>query len=143
MMQVSESILPAYFETHFSLKIPFSEWPEEFAILTAHATTGETWTAEENEVADRALEAELRETGRWIQRLTGYSPTSGHAEPGWAVKMPWDEACDLGLRFKQDAIYTVKGDELSVTLCDHRRGLVPVGGFRARVGRDICTAPPD
>lgn len=142
-MPASESIHPAYFETHFSLEIPFSGWPDEFAIITAQATTGETWTAAENEMADRALEAELRETGRWIQRLTGYSPTSGHAEPGWAVEMPWDEACDIGLRFKQDAIYTVKGDELSVTRCDHRRGLGPVGGFRERVRCEIRTAPAD
>lgn len=65
-----------------------------------------------------------------MRRLTGYSPTTVHAEPGWAVEMPWDEACDLGLRFKQDAIYSVRGDELTVTFCDHRRGLVPVGAFR-------------
>ncbi len=44
-----------------------------------------------------------------------------------SAEMPWDEACDIGLCFKQDAIYTVNGDALSVTLCDHRRGLVPVG----------------
>ena len=84
-------------------------------------------------MADRALEGELRKTGRWMRRLTGYSPITGHAEAGWAVEMPWDEACDVGLRFKQDAIYTVNGDELSVTLCDHRRGPVLVGAFRERV----------
>jgi hypothetical protein len=134
---------PAYFETHFIAADGPHDWPEQFAIITAYATTGDVWTDQQNEAADQALEGELRNTGRWVQRLTGYSPTSGHAEPGWAVKMPWDEACDVGLRFKQDAIYTVNGDELSVTLCDHRRGLVPVGGFRARVSRDICTAPPD
>ena len=142
-MPMRNPIRPDYFGTHFRLEAPISDWPSVFAIITAYATTGETWTPEENEAADRALEADLRKTGCWVQRLTGYSPTSGHAEPGWAVKMPWEEACDIGLRFKQDAIYTVDGDELSVTLCDHRRGLVPVGGFRARVGRDIRTAPPD
>ena len=126
-------IHPAYFRTYFRADAPISDWPSVFAIITAYATTGETWTAEENEMADRALEGELRKTGRWMQRLTGYSPTTGHAEAGWAAEIPWDEACDVGLRFKQDAIYTVNGDELSVTLCDHRRGLVKVGAFRERV----------
>ena len=132
-MSNAAAIHPAYFRTYFREEAPTSDWPGVFAIITAYATTGETWTTEENEMADRALEGELRKTGRWMRRLTGYSPTTGHAEAGWAVEMPWDEACDVGLRFKQDAIYTVNGDELSVTLCDHRRGLVKVGAFRERV----------
>jgi hypothetical protein len=66
-------------------------------------TTGEEWTLRENEAADRRLEEELRASGHWIKRLTGYSPVSGHAEPGWAVTLALDAACDLGLRFKQDA----------------------------------------
>ena len=132
-MSNTADIHPAYFRTYFRADAPISDWPSVFAIITAYATTGETWTAEENEMADRALEGELRKTGRWMRRLTGYSPTTGHAEAGWAVEIPWDEACDVGLRFKQDAIYTVNGDELSVTLCDHRRGLVKVGAFRERV----------
>ena len=133
IMPARELIHPAYFDTHFRLEAPISEWPERFVIITAFATTGEAWTAEENDSADRELESELRRSGRWVSRLTGYSPSTGHAEPGWAVKMPWEAACDVGLRFKQDAIYCVSGDNLSVTLCDHRRGLVPVGGFRERL----------
>ena len=73
---------------------------------------GETWTAEENETADRALADDLARSGKWHQRITGYSPTTGHAEPGWAVEMNLPEACELGLRYLQDAIYYVSGDEL-------------------------------
>jgi hypothetical protein len=47
--------------------------------------------------------------------------------------MPFDDACDLGLRFRQDAIFHVSGDHLSVTYCDERRALVPVGLFRERI----------
>lgn len=78
-----------------------------------------------------------------MKRLTGYSTTTGHAEAGWAVEMPWDEACEVGLRSKQDAIYIVNGDELNITLCDHRRGLVLVGAFRERVSCEICDAPQE
>jgi hypothetical protein len=132
-MSVRESIHPAYLETHFRQEECCSDWPEEFVIITAFAITGEGWTEEQNDSADKDLEADLRRTGRWMRRLTGYSPTTGHAEAGWAVEMPLGEACDVGLRFKQDAIYYISGDELSVTRCNHQRGLIPIGGFRERV----------
>jgi hypothetical protein len=50
-----------------------------------------------------------------------------------AVAMDWQEACDLGVRFLQDAIYVVHADALAVTLCDHRRELLPVGTFQQRL----------
>ena len=83
---------------------PWDDPPAEFAIITAYASTGETSTSLENESADKQLEADLRRRRCWMQRLTGYSPATGHAEPGWAVELDFDTACDLGLRFRQDAI---------------------------------------
>jgi hypothetical protein len=124
---------PAYRETHFIAPDGPHYWPAQFAIITAYATTGETWTDQQNEAADQALEAELRARGRWMRRITGYSPTTQHREPGWAVAMDWQEACDLGVRFLQDAIYVVHADALAVTLCDHRRELLPVGTFQQRL----------
>jgi hypothetical protein len=64
--------------------------------------------------------------------MTGFSPATGHAEPGWGVEMPWESACELGIQFKQDAIYVVIGGELYVTFCDTRRSLVHVGPFPER-----------
>ena len=124
---------PAYFETHFRLPAPVIGWPPEFVIVTAYATTGERWTSGENEAADRRLAAELRELGVWAARITGYSPQTGHAEPGWAADMAFDDACDLGLRYRQDAIFHVFGDTLSVSHCDNRRRLVTLGLFRERL----------
>jgi hypothetical protein len=124
---------PNYFETHFRTPAPLPAWPPEFVIVTAYATTGERWTSAENEAADRKLTYELQQLGIWKARVTGYSPTSGHAEPGWAADIPFDAACDLGLRCRQDAIYYVSGDTLSVSFCDGRRRLVAVGPFRERV----------
>jgi hypothetical protein len=98
---------PAYPKTHFIAADGPHDWPEQFAIITAYATTGEVWTDQQNEAADQALEAELRATGRWMRRITGYSPppATPHREPGWAVAMDWQDACDLGVevRFLQDA----------------------------------------
>jgi hypothetical protein len=50
---------PDYFDTRFKLDLPLTELPESFAIITAYATTGETWTAEENQVASERLRTEL------------------------------------------------------------------------------------
>jgi len=123
-----------YFETHFRTPAPAPDWPPEFIIVTAHATTGERWTSAENEAADRSLTEELRRLGVWTARITGYSPRTGHAELGWAAVLAFDEACDLGLRYRQDAIYHIAGDVLSVSHCDKsRRRLATVGPFRERV----------
>jgi hypothetical protein len=125
---------PAYFETHFLVHEAVSDWPPEFAIITAHATTGEVWTPEQNKAADRELEAELRRSTVWLKRLTGYSPTSGHEEAGWAVELSLAESSALGRRYRQDAIYWVSGDSLRVTYCEPaKRALVLVGSFRSRL----------
>src|SRR2546426_710763 len=97
-MNPKADLHPAYFETHFRRSESWTDWPDEFAIITAFATTGAKWTPSQNEAADKMLESELRATGKWLQRLTGFSPTTGHAEPGWAVQLAWGLACDIGRR---------------------------------------------
>lgn len=124
---------PAYFETNFRVEDVAAEWPSQFVIVTAHATTGEIWDASQNDQADERLQRVLADRGVWIRRITGYSPTTGHAEPGWAVALDWSAGCNLGADFAQDAIYYVDGDTLYVTHCDARRKLVPVGTFRMRL----------
>jgi type I restriction system adenine methylase HsdM len=124
---------PTYAETHFCTREHLAEWAAEFAIITAYATTGETWTDTQNREADAALEAALREKTASIHRVTGYSPTTLHAEPGWAAPLPFEEACELGLRFKQDAIYYVRDGTLHVSHSDHRRRLIPIGPFVPRL----------
>jgi len=143
---------PVYFETRFRIDHLPPEWPAKFAIITAHAPTGQTWTDAENETADISLFHVLERSGGWTWRITGYSPASGHAEAGWAVDWnekthreedadwDWEFACDLGQAFKQDAIYWVQGDQLHVTHCDARRQMIPVGNFRERL--DVNPTPP-
>jgi hypothetical protein len=102
-------------------------------IVSAYATTGERWTDAQNERADRALHGELTARDVWTQRITGFSPDTGHAEPSWATELSLAEARDLGRRFRQDAIYHVLGDRLSVTRCDPPGPVVAVGEFRVRL----------
>ncbi len=134
-MSLNHDMPDFYLKTQFRLESDTvgEDWPSEFAIITGYATTGKTWSDEQNQAADRELEAELRSRSVWLRRVEGCSPTSRHAEPGWAVAISFDQACDLGLRFKQDAIYYVNGDDLSVSYCDNRRRHVPIGSFRERL----------
>ena len=128
-----DALHPAYFQTHFRRERTWDDWPEAFAVITAFATTGERWSPAQNAEADRRLELELRSRSRWVRRLTGYSPTTAHAEPGWAVEISFDDACEIGMHFRQDAVYYVDADQLQVSHCDARRSLVNIGAFRQRV----------
>ena len=127
---------PAYFTTRFRAAEPLETWPDRFAIVSAHATTGQVWTDEENRAADRKLREELMRLGAPPRPITGFSPETGHAEPSWAVVLSIDDACALGRRFRQDAIYHVAGDRLHVIRCAEPRRLVYVGGFRERLEHD-------
>lgn len=125
--------VPAFYkETHFRAD-HWADMPDEFAIITAYATTGETWTDKQNTIADRKLKNTLRTKSEWLPRITGYSPSSGHQEPGWAAAVDFESACNIGKHFKQDAIYFVKNDKLYLSYCDARRALVPVGKFTERL----------
>ena len=125
----------AYFETRFSRESVWDDWPSEFAILTAWATTGELWTDERNQMADKVLVTELLLLSNWVRRLTGYSQATGHAEPGWAVQLDFETACDIGQKYLQDAMYFVSGDTLSISYCDIHRLPVIVGAFRRRLNQ--------
>lgn len=123
---------PNYFDTYFETPVVWTNRAAQFAIITAWATTGEVWTGEENRAANTQLEAELCSLDCWMQPVTGYSPTTGHAEPGWAVAVALDEALRLGRQYKQDAIYYVEGDTLTVSLCDGGDSMF-VGPFTKRL----------
>ena len=97
---------PAYFVTEFDVRESAADWPREFVIISAFATTGETWTDEQNQACDKELEKALQERHVWMRRVTGRSPSGDYAEPSWAAELPFAEACDLGSKFKQTAIYT-------------------------------------
>jgi len=89
-----------------------ADWPKSFAILTAYATTGETWTPEQNIAADHELEAELRKGGYRIHRISGYSKDLKTHEEGWAVVMDLKTAWDLAVKYKQVALFYYQNDEL-------------------------------
>jgi len=131
--QSKSELHPAYFNVRFRTETPVTEWPATFVIITAYATTGETWSDERNVQADRELHQELLRRGCAPIRITGYDPESGHGEPGWAVALPLDEALELGRTFLQDAIFLVQGDTLLVAKCNSPWTQQAIGAFRERV----------
>ncbi len=129
--------VPAFYkETHFWVE-DWSDAPNEFAIITAYATTGEIWTDIQNSKADKRLESTLTDRKAWLRRITGYSPSSGHSEPGWAVAIDFATACEIGKHFMQDAIYFVRNGRLYLSYCDARRALIPVGKFGQLVSENM------
>jgi hypothetical protein len=101
--------------------------------VTAYATTGERWSDAANASANRHLVDRVVRSGLWHWPITGSSPTTGHAEPGWGSELDGESAGGWGGDFLQDAIYFVAGDELFVSHCDTSRGLISVGPFRERL----------
>ena len=133
----NNALHPAYFAIAFRTEAPVTAWPADFVILTAYATTGETWSPERNSEADQRLHAELVRRGCTPLRITGYDPQSGHAEPGWAVEMMVEDALDLGCAYLQDAIFAVNEDALFVCRCAEPRECVRVGDFRVRTNTRV------
>lgn len=126
-----------YANVRFKLPRFPRRWPKCFATITGFATTGEIWSATRNKRADTKLKIFLNKLGVKIYRITGYSVKNpAHAEDGWLTPLTFDDACDIGLLFKQDAIYYIINDELFVSYCDQRRKLIPMGSFSSRVDQN-------
>lgn len=134
---------PAYFKLRFRGPWPDRRHPDEIAIITPYATTGETWSEERNQAADLKIENELRETGLWMRRLIGYDPATSHEEPGWAVEMGFEAACDLGGRFKQDAIFWVSGNRVWVAKCGPDGERAEIGTFSDRFDMEETNHPAE
>lgn len=135
----ADDFQPEYFLTRFVFPLHSPKFtaglPGSFAIISAYATTGESWSEEKNNEADARLFHALITMGLTPVRVLAYSPETAHEEPSWCVETSWENACDIGVLFKQDAIYYVIGAELFVTFCDDRRTLVLVDQFNNRLDR--------
>jgi len=127
--EVIDEFHSAYFQVEF-ISATSKSLPENFAIITGYATTGESWTEEKNKQADKELFDHLLSLGCSPLRVTGFSPESGHNEPGWAVDLDCEVACDIGKKFKQDAIFVVQGKTLYLLKCGTARNPVHVGEFK-------------
>ena len=132
-----------YFRTLFRVDSQCPPWPACFAIITACQTTGSRWPDSVNQLCDQRLYNWLLGCGLQPIRITGYSPDSGHAEPGWTVALELGLCCRLGHAFRQHAVYWVQADDLRVVCCAQPSQWRAVGSFRRRlrtIGRCADTA---
>ena len=93
---------------------------DEFAFITAC----EEWEDVKNHETDEQLKSCLQTRCGCVKRIIGYSPTTGHSEPGWLVNCSFEGGCDIGLSFKQDAIYLGEDGNLFVSYCGFQRSKV-------------------
>jgi hypothetical protein len=63
--------------------------------------------------------------------------------PGWAVEMCFEAACDLGLRFQQDAIFWVSGNRVWVSKCGPNGERSEVGPFADRFAMEEANHPAE
>jgi hypothetical protein len=131
---IKQGMHAAYAEVRFKVPRRPVQWPQCFTTITGYATTGETWSDAKNKKADAKLRDFLKKLGVKAFRITGYSVKEhDHAEPGWGAALSFDDACDIGLLFKQDAIFYIIKKTLYVSYCDQRRRLIKAGPFFSRV----------
>ena len=95
-----------------------SDWPTDFAIITAYDPDGLPTTAELNHAADAYLEAELRAAGYRLHRITGGSADGVHLEPGWGVPIGLPGAVEFGRRYGQVAVFAVRAGRLALVDCE-------------------------
>ena len=120
---------PKYQEAVFEVE---GEFPASFAIITAYNPLGRHAPESRNQHQDQTLRAVLVGRGGSPVRVTGCDPVGEHREPGWAVELPLKEALEVGRTFKQDAIYYVEDEVLSLHECRGDRQW-SLGAFAERV----------
>ena len=94
-----------------------ADWPADFAIITAYDPDGLPTTSELNLAADESLEAELRAAGHRLHRITGGSADGVHLEPGWGVPIGLPGAVEYGRRYRQLAVFYVRGGGVCLVDC--------------------------
>jgi hypothetical protein len=95
-----------------------TDWPTDFAIITANDPEGRAASPVDNAVADARLEAELRDAGFRLHRITGGSADGVHLEPGWGVPIGLPRAVECGRRYRQLAVFYVRAGALTLVDCE-------------------------
>ncbi len=131
--RVSEAYPPECFETRFRVEHPFGWGGNDFVIISACASAGTERDSVREAVDDARLHAELTAFGCSPQRVTAYSPSTGHVRSGWAAPIGEIEAVRLGARFGQDVIHVLRRGTLWVAACRDERAPAPVGPWTERV----------
>ena len=72
--------------------------------------------------------------------MTGRSVDGKHQEPGWGAEINVQAALEIGRMFKQEAIYYIDEDDLSLHSCDQSE-VKHLGSWTARVNLSSFDEP--
>ena len=107
---------PAYLDTVFDVETHHL-LPQEFLIITAYNPKGRAAPPSRNHHQDQTLRAVLEGRGATPFRVIGRSVDGSHQEPGWGATLDIQTGLEIGRMFKQEAIYQVRDDELTLHGC--------------------------
>lgn len=124
-----------YFKTIFEIPLKPNQYPRQFAIITAHNPFNKLLNTQENIARNHILKNDLKRNYGWVYEINGFDEQTNHKENGFMFDAKsLDEACHLGLKYSQDAIYYVIDDILYVSKSDiENRKLIEVGEFLIRI----------
>ncbi|QIV96054.1 uncharacterized protein DUF3293 [Allofrancisella inopinata] len=131
----TENMPDWYFNTKFELPVVPEYYPPKFAIITAFNPMNQELNLKKNLSRNKVLEIELRQSYDWVYQINGFDEKTGHKEDGFMFEaISIDEACNLGLKYFQDAIYYIENLKMYVVKCAiGQRKVIEVGDFLSRI----------
>ena len=126
---------PAYLDTVFDLET-HDQVPQVFVVITAYNPKGRAAPPSRNLHQDQTLRTVLERRGALPFRVTGRSVDGKHQEPGWGATLDLKTGFEIGKMFKQEAIYHIKDDELTLHSCDGQQ-LEHLGSWSERVNLEM------
>jgi hypothetical protein len=134
-MSENEQIMALYATTVFKLAKQVT-LPTSFAIITAHNPQGVICDATTNAQYNLALKRLLTTHSevKKLQPIIGCAPDMSHQEASFLVDLPKGTAITLAKQFKQNAIFWVEEDQLSIVpVMLHAVSETAIGSFKARL----------
>ena len=124
---------PEYLNTYF--KIPqqrAGDLPSEFFIVTAFNPDGRDHAKELNQSFDLDLAALIQNKSLSSWRVIGGSHDFAHAESGYAIAANLEVGIEMGIHFRQEAIFWINNGKLYLVDCSSRQQM-PMGEWKLRV----------
>ncbi len=96
-----------------------TDFHRDFAIISARNPEGNQQSDQLNQQAEQGMQQWLIRNGNEYCRIFGCSPTLDYVEPSFLVYMlDKENAVELALLFRQNALFWVSDDRLSLVPCD-------------------------
>lgn len=130
--QTSDDLMALYSQTVFLFRsLEDGHLPNPFAIITASNPLGQILSKDENDQRNRQLQKELSHVLH--EKIIGASADLEHQEHSFIVQISKPAAIGLALKYDQNAIFWVEGDDLHIIPVLMSGDEVSVGSFRDRL----------